>query len=287
MKFKNFDKFSEQYSKDARTFINKVMFATNEDLDFPYFEYVKSFQLEEKYTPLPIIMSDDYASESIAIYESNFAYNMGQTPAFEQVLEDFNGADFIPKYTDDIKTIKKLKFPVTASNKKGSDDYATVGKLKASEKIYERFREKVQPRTKFTALSFKGKPISIVETINRYPSDVDLNRFSYMNEVKDLVKQIYEKYNLDVFNLEILESVKGGLFVCGVNRKLKVNPHQAMKLYDSAYSDFYEARLPNWVKSEMIKECVGKYYEKKMYDSMLIKSKHTMDYSKYVKNDNS
>jgi hypothetical protein len=286
VKFKNFNQYSDQYSSDVNTFINKVGIATNEDIDFPYFNYIKNqYDLKETYDNFPIIIADDYMYESSSLNESKFTYNLNKTPSFDKVLEDFNGSKFIPSYTNDIKNVKKLKFPITAINDEGEISYSTVGKLRASEGIYERFTEKIVPKTKFTILSFKGKPISAIETINRFPLDVDLSRFEFIKEVKDISKQLHDKYNLDFYNVELIESVKGGLYINNVNRKLNLNPHQAITVYEAAYGDYYSARVPKWVKEQMINESVSKYYKQKHFDSMLIKSNHTLNYKKYINYD--
>lgn len=284
MKIKGFDQYTKQYSGDITTFINKVTIATSENIEFPYFNYVKSsFDLKESYGNSPIIISSDFAFESSAIYESNnFTYNLNEVPLLDSVFNDFKGESFIPAEVNDIKNIKNLKFPIKAYNKNGEHDFKTIGKLRASEGNYNKFRENATPRTRFTVLSFKDNPISIIETVNNFPLDVDINRFSYINEIKNISKLLFEKYNLDFYNIEILESEKGSLYLNGVNKKLALNPHQSFKVYEAAYLDYYETRIPNWVKKSMLEESVKPYYKNKAYDSMLIKSNHTLNYSKYL-----
>lgn len=284
MKFKNFDQYSRQYSKDVTSFTNRVAIATNEEIDFPYFDYIKNkFDLKENYKNIPIIVSDDFTNESDALYESEeFTYNLNELPSMQQVFDDFKTDRFTTNQTYNIKEVKSLKFPITAYSERGETEFKTIGKLRSSEDIYNRFREKIVPKTKFTVLSFKGDPISIVETINNFPLDVDLRRFTLLREVKKIVAALNEKYNLDFYNIELLESVKGGLYINNVNRKLNLNPHQAFTVYEAAYSDYYTSRVPNWVKEQMINESVSKYYKQKYLDSQLVKSKHTFDYSKYV-----
>lgn len=283
MKYKNFEQYTRQYSTDVNSFINRVAIATNENIDFPYFDYIKNkFDLQENYKNIPIIVSCDFTNESMALNESSeFTYNLNEMPDFETVLEDFKDSSFTTNKVDDIKNIKKLKFPITAYSADGETDYKTVGKLKASEGIYEKFREKIIPKTKFKVLSFKGKPISIVETINKFPLDVDMKRFTLLNKVRKISEELHDKYDLDFYNIEILESSNGKLYINNVNRKLDLNPHQAFVVYEAAYNDYYASRLPNWVKDKMINESVDKYYKQKYLDSQLVKSKHTFDYSKY------
>lgn len=284
MKFKNFNQYSRQYSNDVTSFTNRVAIATNEEIDFPYFDYIKNkFDLKENYKNIPIIVSDDFSNESVALYESEeFTYNLNELPSMKQVFEDFKTSSFTTNQTYNIKEVKSLKFPITAYSKRGETEFKTIGKLRSSEDIYNRFREKIVPKTKFTVLSFKGDPISIVETINNFPLDVDLRRFTFLSEVSKISKALHEKYDLDFYNIELLESIKGGLYINGVNRKLDLNPHQAIKVYEAAYSDYYSTRVPNWVKEQMINESVSSYYKQKYLDSQLVKSKHTFKYDKYI-----
>jgi hypothetical protein len=282
--FKNFDQYSRQYSNDINSFVNRVAIATNESIEFPYFDYIKNkFDLQENYKNIPIIVSDDFTNESDALYESDeFTYNFNDLPSMDRIFEDFKDSKFITNQTYNIGDIKKLQFPITAYHGGDKTEFKTIGKLRSSEGIYERFREKIVPKTKFTVLSFKGNPISAVESINKFPLDVDLKRFTLLNEIKNISKALYEKYDLDFYNIELLESIKGGLYINDVNRKLDINPHQAITVYEAAYTDYYSARVPNWVKDQMIKESVGKYYKQKYLDSMLIKSRHTLNYEKYI-----
>jgi len=284
VKFKNFNQYSRQYSNDVTSFTNRVAIATNEEIDFPYFDYIKNkFDLKENYKNIPIIVSDDFSNESVALYESEeFTYNLNELPSMKQVFEDFKTSSFTTNQTYNIKEVKSLKFPITAYSKRGETEFKTIGKLRSSEDIYNRFREKIVPKTKFTVLSFKGDPISIVETINNFPLDVDLRRFTFLSEVSKISKALHEKYDLDFYNIELLESIKGGLYINGVNRKLDLNPHQAIKVYEAAYSDYYSTRVPNWVKEQMINESVSSYYKQKYLDSQLVKSKHTFKYDKYI-----
>lgn len=284
MSFKSFDDYIKQYSNDIKTFSNKVAIATNEKIDFPYFNVIKSdYDLRDNYD-IPIIISESFNPASNIINEAkNTLYNRSSVPKLESVYEDLIGSSFIPKVIKDIKDIKKLKFPIYAESKDKIDEYKTIGKLKASECLYNKFIENPVPKTKFTVLSFKNKPISIIETINKYPLDVDVSSFKYLNEITSIIKNIFEKYNnLDFYNVELVESVNGELFLKDINKKLNLNPHQAKVVYECAYEDHYQSRLPNWAKTEIFNESVIPYYRKKALDSNLITSNNSINYSKII-----
>lgn len=287
MKFKKFDDYVKQYSNDIKSFSKMVNFATNESFDIPYFNIAKSSFDLGSYAGCPTIVSEGFMFNSQMLNESvNLTYGNLNIPHIETIYEDFKEEEFSPKSINSIKDIKKIKFPVTAYGKSSNDEYNTLHKLRSCEKIYDRFREKPKAKTKFKVLSFKNNPISIVETINKYPIDVDLYRFGKLNQVKSIVNKIYEKYKtLDFYNLDIIESLDGRLYAINIDKKLNLNPHQAKIVYETAYEDFYESRLPNWVKEELFNESVIPYYKKKALDSKLITSVNSIDYSKYLKND--
>lgn len=285
MKYKKFDDYIREYSKDIKTFSNKVAIATNENIDFKYFNVIKSeFDVKEN-IDIPTIISGDFQPKSSPIFESFIStYNYGKIPVLDVVYEEFAEETFVPKMVKDIKEIKKLNFPVTAYGTKEIDEYKTIGKLKACEKIYDSFRESPVLKTKFTVLAFQDQPLSIIETINRYELDVDSKRFKYLNEVNSIINKLYETYtNLQFYNVELVESIKGEIYITGLNKKLKLNPHQAKVVYECAYEDYYKSRIPNWAKKEIFNESVVPYYKRKAQDSKLRTSEHSIDYSKYFK----
>ena len=131
-------------------------------------------------------------------------------------------------------------------------------------------------------MAFKGKPISIVENINRLPLDVDMNRFKMLDQVNEITSKIDESYSLDIYNIELLESTKGKLYIKSIDRDINLNPRESVFLYERAYLEYHNRPIPNWVSRQIVKEHLNPYYKSKSYDSMMVKSKHTLDYSKYL-----
>lgn len=282
MKFKEFDQYIKHKSKDINTFINKVSIATNEELICPYFNRITEKDiLIELSNEFPVIISKDFGNKFSTLNESfNHAYNSNMLAENVDIFKNLGDQKFTPKSVNDIKKIKSINFPIIASNGKLISEFKTLGKLKASEKIYNKFTEQIVPRTKFKVLSFKNKPLSIIESINKFPLDVEMNGFKYINEVNSIIKKVHEVYNLDFYNVEILESNKGNIYINSIDQNINPNPHQAVSVYEEAYKDYYQTNLPSWVKNKMIAEHSVPYYNKKKYDSMLIKSSYTMNYSK-------
>jgi hypothetical protein len=259
-----------------------VGIATNENLTCPYFNKItERSALVESAKESPIIISQDFGNQFNTLNESfNLAYNSNMLSGDADIFENLAGQEFTPKTINDITKIKSIKFPIVASNGESISEFKTIGKLRASESIYNKFREQIVPRTKFKILSFKDKALSIVESINKYPLDVEMSGFKYINEITSIIKKVHEAYNLDFYNVEVFESNKGKIYINSIDQNINPNPHQSVSVYEAAFEDFYEASLPSWVKNTMIKEHAVPYYGKKKYDSMLIKSNYTMDYSK-------
>ncbi len=281
---KNFDQYSTRYSSDSSTFLNKVAIATSESFGHSYFNIIKNqFDLYETSADFPIIITDLFNESSQIINESlNYKYNSTETPHWKIFEESMFGTPYLPNSVSDIKKIKDLNFPIIAQLGDVSDEYKSASKLKSSEKIYKNFKERPVPRTRFKILAFKDQPISIVEWINKFPIDSDLKGFTYIKEVEDICKRTFDRFKLDVYNIEIIESIKGKIFIESIDKKIKLNPHQARILYESVYEDYYKTRLPKWVKDKIIEENTAQYYKQKYLDSKLIKTKHSLNYSKYL-----
>ena len=250
---KNFDQYSSQFSADPLNFLNRVAIATDESFNHSYFHTIKNkFDLLDSPIDVPVIITDSFNESTQIINESlSRKYNSSVLPNREELFDLFKSSSYVPNETNDIKKIKSLKFPITATGRDYRDDYKSITRLKNSERLYSRFTEKPAARTRFKILGFKNEPISIVEWINKFPLDVELNGFQYMNEAQDLCKRIYEKFKSDVYNIEVIESIDGKIYIESIDRKLDLNPHQAKLLYESIYEDFYRTRLPNWVKNKI------------------------------------
>tara|TARA_Y100000389_G_scaffold202153_1_gene246690 strand:+ start:89 stop:940 length:852 start_codon:yes stop_codon:yes gene_type:complete len=281
LNFKNFSQYIDDKNKDINSYLKKVAIITNHKT-IPIFKQVDmSDNINELSSQIALIFSDDYTHRNSFINENKLAFN-NTNHDLSNIKERIGNFKHLPSMTDDIKKVKSLKFPIIASNKKENVRYKTIGKLKSSDNIYNSFKEDLVPKTKFKVLAFKSEPISIVESINRLPLDVDINRFKMIDQVKEITSKIHEVYSLDIYNIEILESDRGTLYIKSIDRDIKLNPRESVILYEKAYSEYNNRPIPNWARIEIVKEHLGPYYKSKYYDSMLVKSKHTLDYSKYL-----
>lgn len=288
MAFKTFNEYSITNSSDVREYLNRVVIATSEKVEYQYFDSISNvFEFNKLDTDRPVIMYDKFTFDYSSINESEvFTYGIHSVPNSDFIYRDLFENDYIPRRVTDIKNIKKLSFPIIAKNDNLTSKYKTVGKLKKSDKIYNSFIEDIIPKTRFKALVFKGDPICLQESINKYDIDCNLKNFKYLENINNICENVHSKYGLDFYTLNIIESSKGKIYLDKIEGIPSLNPYQAIKVYESAYNDFYQSRLPNWVKRKIVSESVVPYFKKKQYDNMLIKSKYAIDYSKYLKDAN-
>jgi len=282
MSLKNFEDYGKLYSKDPKTFEKRIAFACHENYGLDIFELIKTPFDFKGTNESPIIRWGDFSFESNDINENSlFHYNANPLPKYKDILKKMGEADFLPKSTKDRRLVKKLKFPITASSDNSKEEFKTYGKFKKSEKNFDSFDEKITPLTRFDIIAYKKKPIHVQERINKIGFDVDLRGFKYLDEANSILKNIYEKNPADFYHVEVLES-NGKLFLNDITQTFPLTPSQGVRMYETAYSQFYESELPAWFKKkELFEKIVLPYYKKRYYDSLLIKPKHSIDFKKY------
>lgn len=288
MAFKTFSEYSRTNSKDIKSYLNRVVIASNEKINYSYFDSISNvFEFNSLDNDRPVIMYDTFTFDYSSINESEvFTYGVHDIPNRDRIYSDLLENEYIPKRVNDIKNIKKIKFPIIAKNETFENRYKTIGKLKKSENIYNNFIEDIVPKTRFKAIILKDSPICLQETINKYDIDCDLRKFKYFNSIKQIAESLHSKYNLDFYSVKLIESNNGKIYLDKIKGVPQLNPYQAVKVYEATYNDFYRSRFPNWVKQKIMSESVVPYFKKKQYDNMLIKSNYAIDYSKYLDNDN-
>lgn len=283
MNIKSFTEFEKHNSKDLSSYLGQVGIATFSKKEHPYYSIIsEQSSLVENQYDFPIILDSGFNVSIQTINEnSSIVYNSVNSPDKYQVLEGLKDSKYSPRVVRNIRDLKKgFRFPVIASNDHTTNDYKTIGKLRNSGVNYSKFVENPVPKTRFKILSFKGEPISIIERINKFEADVNLNHFDYIKESKEICKDVNEKFGLDICNIEIIESVKGDLLIRSINTDINLNPLQESIMYEKIYEDFYECRLPNFVKDHIFEKTVDPYKKRMELDLKLVKSKHALDYSK-------
>jgi hypothetical protein len=281
---KNFESFQKRYSKDPETFLKQVGIASHSLTEHSLFKVVKSQnEISESYLDYPLILDEGFSLKIETINEkAAHTYNYGESPNILDIVDKMSSSPYSPKVVDKIQdTRKKFRYPVIAIKGDSKEEYRTIGKLRASDVIYSKFLENPDAKTRFKILSFKGDPISVIEHINKFKLDVDINSFQFLNEVKEISKNVYETFGFDICNVEIVESLKGDILIRSIDKKIDLNPLQEAKIYQCVYEDYYQTRLPNWFKKKVLNEHFSKYIKDMSNHTNLIKSKHSLNYSKF------
>lgn len=284
MKLKNFKSYSSFYSKDPQNFEKKIALASPKMANLPMFEVVNSIDSALQIPKdIPVIQWNNFNFSSNKIDESfcSTVYNQSTIPTQSELNSEFKGEKFIPKIFGDRSQVKKMKFPIIGNFEDGSDEFKTYGKFKKSEKSYKSFQEKLIPSSRFEILVSGKSPIHAQKKINKTPFDIDMNRWKHSNEVESICNKINDKWSPEYYIINLLES-NGKIYLESINRSADLTPTQGVKLYESAYEDYYCSKLPSWFKTKMFEDHIKPYYKQKYYDSLLLNPSGVIDYKKYI-----
>lgn len=281
MNLKNFNDFIKVNSTDPKNFEKRIIFA-GESIDL--FETLTNpLDLPTTNLGRPVFLWGDFKLTSEHINESSdiFIYNKANGPTYESVCDSFINEGFVPKTIKDRSGIRKMAFPIVGLSDDGSEDFKTYGKFKKSEKKFSKFREKIQPRNTFNVLVFREEPIHIDEQIGGLKFDILSKTFPFYDKIKQITKKVNEKYNLDFYHIQVLEK-DGSLFLNKIGIDEKLSPIQQIKVYETAYSDYYQAKLPVWFRNSINEKYLTPYFKSKAYDAKLVKPKYGCDCKKYL-----
>lgn len=284
MKLKNFKKYSTFYSKDPKNFERKIAIASKSLAKLPMFEVVDTLDSALQISKdIPVIQWNDFNFSSNKVDESfcSTVYNQSKIPTNSELNSEFKEEDFIPKIISDRSLVKKMKFPIFAKSENGLDEFKTYGKFKKSENQYSSFQEKKTPSSRFEVLVSGESPIHVQKKINKTPFDIDLNRWKHLGEASNICKKINDKWSPEFYIINLLEA-DGKLYLESINRSSDLTPTQGVKLYESAYEDYYCSKLPSWFKTKMFDDHIKPYYKQKYYDSLLLNPSGVIDYKKYI-----
>ena len=284
MKLKNFKNYSIYYSKDPKNFEKKIALASPIAKDLEMFEVVNTiddvFQVSKD---IPVITWNDFKFSDNKIDESfcSTVYNQKSLPSRSELNSEFKGTQFIPNIVTNRSDIRKMKFPIIAKSDDSEEEFKTYGKFKKSEKSFDSFQERRVPTSRFEILVSGESPIHVQKKVNQTPFDIDMDRWKHLGEASEICKKINLKWSPEYYTISLTES-NGLLYLESIGRSSTLTPAQGVKLYESAYEDYYSAKLPNWIKKKMFTDHVKPYYKQKYYDSLLLKPSGVIDYSKYI-----
>jgi hypothetical protein len=283
MGLKDFNSYSQFYSKDPRNFEKRIALASTHG-EVPMFENVSTvedtFSLSKS---VPVIMWGKFDLAEPGINESfcSVVYNQEKMPSKKEISSAFQEEEFIPKIVNDRSLVKKMKFPILGMSDDSEEEFKTYGQFKKSETFFDKFKEKITPSSRFEILVSGKEPIHVQKKIINTPFDLDMNRWKHLGEAEGICKKIHSKYSPDFYLLTLLES-EGRLYLDSMTRDVSLSPAQSVNLYEAAYKKYYSSNLPSWFRKKMFDDHVKPYYVKKYYDSLLFKPTGVIDYKKYL-----
>ena len=167
----------------------------------------------------------------------------------------FIGEKFIPKTIRNRGKVKGLNFPIVAMHplkeKKEDSVYNTLNKFQKSESHYTVYQEKINPRTKYNVVFFKNEAVSIKENVNKELYRVKHETSAMKNQLNEIASKVSSVYPLDVFALNVYESMDGTLYVKGIKSNFDLEKSELNELYVRMYEDYYETSLPIWFKNKV------------------------------------
>jgi len=268
LKIKNFDSYLNYYSKDPLNFEKKIRLVG--ECSIP--ELFDS--AEESDSPI-IIWSDGNPELNECL--NMFKFNKKGAESID-ILGDFKDTEFVPNQCSTRSEAKGLKFPVIGHGEE-QVEFKTYNKLRKSEKSFNKFSEKITPEKHFEILVFKTKPIHIDESIKGSRFDAR-NTFKHDLKVNELSNVIHEKYGFDFYKINLLES-NNRVYLTKISTSDSLEPIHLVKMYESAYEDFYETRLPSWFKKHLFESYVKESLKSKYYDALLLNKNYAEQYKKY------
>jgi len=250
MNIRSFTEYEKYTNGSIEDIIGKVHAITQENVNYNSpFANIKSL---EEANDFPILICSEFKvtklNESGKIKSK--IYNQFNFRKGYNLINKHIGESFVPKTVKDRNNVKRLKFPIVASGKNGSNTYNSLYMFKKSENDYNSYQEKIVPKTRYEVLMFKNEAVSVYEKINdnRYERNAtkDLDK-----AIKNITGKISESHGLDAYYLTIYESIGGKYYLNKVSKCSSMNEKQANQLYIKIYEDYYGYDLPNWFKNKV------------------------------------
>lgn len=250
MNIRSFEEFESYANGNQDNLLGKIQILSNEEKSNKT-PFIQISSIDEA-SDMPLLVCGDFKWS--AINESGKLdlkiYNSYSIKTKGDLLKRFVGESFIPKMVRDRNKAKKLKFPIIASGKKGSNTYNTPYMFNKSENDYASYQEKIIPKTKYDILMFRDKPICAYENINGKYSDKGLSS-SIAKVSTKIAKKVLESHGMDAYKLKIYESSKGDYYLGGIHKCNELNEKQSNLLYIALYEDHYGYNIPTWFKNKV------------------------------------
>lgn len=248
MNIRSFNEYEKYTNGKEEDIINKVQILINDDNSYKS-PFSKIADMKEA-IDMPVIICNDFKISKVNESNNSTIYNSFNFKKGYNYFNKYVGESFMPKTVTNRNNVKRLKFPITATGKGGSNTYNSLYKFKKSETSYSKFQEKIIPKTRYKVLMFNNEAISVHEKINNESFEKDMSK-SLGKAVKNISNKISESHSFDAYYLTIYESTSGKFYLNKLDKCNSLDEKQSYQLYIKIYEHHYGYNIPKWFKNKV------------------------------------
>ena len=248
MNIRSFSEYEKYTNGEESDIVNKVHILIKDENNYKS-PFYKIESIDEALN-IPVLICNDFKISRLNESDGCTIYNSFNFRKGYNYFKKYVGESFIPKIVTNRNNVKRLKFPIVATGKHGSNTYNSLYKFKKSENSYNKFQEKIIPKTRYKVLMFNNDLVSVHENINsqnfeRVPSK-KLNR-----AIKNISNKVSESHKFDAYYLTIYESDSGKFYLNSIDKCNNLDEKQSYQLYIKVYEHHYGYNIPTWFKNKV------------------------------------
>jgi len=183
--------------------------------------------------------------------------------------------DWVPRTVLSINKIEDLELPIIGKPKdgfsaQGIEKFDTYEDAKKSKLKIDLWQEAKKIKREFRAFIMNGEIIHIAERItntsddksvgkknpndkiNLVYIDQDLNNFPYLNQIKDIKKDLDKKVKLDFYNIDLMLDEDDKMWVPEINGAPGIGPSMFYSIYKSWLKLAYNTKMSKHTEKELL-----------------------------------
>tara|TARA_B100000963_G_C22632643_1_gene675795 strand:- start:3744 stop:4511 length:768 start_codon:yes stop_codon:yes gene_type:complete len=248
MNIRSFNEYEKYINGEEKDIVNKVYILINDEANYKS-PFSKIESLNEA-SNMPVLICNDFRITRLNESNNYTVYNSFNFRKGYNHLNKYVGESFIPKVVKNRNNVKRLKFPIIATGKNGSNTYNSLYKFKKSENSYDKFQEKINPKTRYKILMFNNDLVSVHENINNQNFEVVPSK-KLSRAIKHINNKVSEGHKFDAYCLTIYESDLGKYYLKSINKCNSLDEKQSYQLYIKIYEHHYGYNIPTWFKNKV------------------------------------
>ena len=187
MNIRSFSEYEKYTNGEESDIVNKVHILIKDENNYKS-PFYKIESIDEALN-IPVLICNDFKISRLNESDGCTIYNSFNFRKGYNYFKKYVGESFIPKIVTNRNNVKRLKFPIVATGKHGSNTYNSLYKFKKSENSYNKFQEKIIPKTRYKVLMFNNDYLTIYES--------DSGKF-YLNSI-DKCNNLDEKQSYQLY----------------------------------------------------------------------------------------